>query len=142
MKDSPRIDLSIPIVFGFFTILCLGFGIWFWSVEWPPSFLQIVTTTAGALIGVIYCIDRAQNWDVQAWGWHTTRRNRTYSPLAYRIAMIGGSLGVLVTNIARNFIGKEIRYGLLSAGLACIGIVCIWSVIECCRHLLYYRTKL
>ncbi len=142
LKDEPKIGTSIPLVGALLTTFCFGGWAWFWSVIWPPSRLQIAAAIGGICFGLIYCVDRLRNWDVYTWEWRPATRNRTYTPIIYRLAILGGPLGILATQIAREFISKEVRYAFVSAGLAGMGLVFVWTVVECCRHLLYYRTKL
>jgi len=140
MRTTPAIDSSVAFIWLGLAMLFLGFWIWFWSVEWPPSLLQAIAHGIGVLIAVLYCRDRHRHWDIQQWHWRIAARNRVYSGRAYRLAGLGGLCGVISTQVFRPFVGSDIRYAVMSAGLLSLGILCAWSTSECYQHLRTYRT--
>src|SRR5690242_6703789 len=95
MRTTPAIDSSVAFIWLGSAILFLGFWIWFWSVEWPPSLLQAIAHGIGVLIALLYCRDRLCHWDIQQWHWRIADRNRVYSTRAYRLAGVGGLCGVI-----------------------------------------------
>ena len=140
MRTSPAIDFSVAFVWLGSAMFFLGFWIWFWFVEWPPSLLQVIAHGIGVLIAVLYCRDRHRHWDTHQWHWRIATRNRLYSRRAYRLAGLGGLCGVISTQVFRPFVSADIRYSVMSAGLLSIGILSAWSTNECYQHLRAYRT--
>ena len=106
----------------------------FWKITWPPSQVQITATIIGIVISLMYCIDRYRHWDVRAWQWYEPARNRTYTPIVYRLVIFGGAFGAVIARILDRVFNKEINDALTSAGLACMGIVFAWHLIEVCEN--------
>ncbi len=142
MKDDLQIPRSFPILSLLLVAFCVGLWLWFWYDTWPPSTLQISAAVLGTLIGSLYCLDRIQNWNVQAWEWRDTqRRNRTYPRFLYRILPFSGAVGVLASILIDRTLGKAVGLAFIPFVGTSVGLFFLWGTIEAIRHIAYHWTS-
>jgi hypothetical protein len=124
-------DTIFLIVIAFITGASWSF---IWATDWPPSFFHLLGAVLGIIPAVIMCIDRLINFDIIAWDWRNSERDKSFAPLLSKIIPFSGVTGTIIYTILQRTAPSDVNDMIFTACLAYPCVISIWMTIEHARH--------